>query len=294
LDMGRAAADPARDRLARSSTASAPTTIAQREAPTAVERTAVAAGARDTTLAARNDSASIAVRVRTVSGRPWASVSGCVHPLGATWYGLVSPTTFVTDGSGYAEVPVAPGRWIVRLSLDPEGYRKLDVAPGAAARLDYVVDPTLAVAGLVVDEARRPLRDVPISVTTLGTDSVRLDAARTDAEGRFRLAIVGNECVVVARAVGYATAFAHVQMPGARPDREARPTIVLQQANTLRGLVANQRGVPVGGCLVTAGSHAAQTDDELPPDAESAVSLADGTFLIERLAAGPHIVRARA
>lgn len=271
-------------------------TQAERDRPAAspLGEPVVNDGERIAAIAGLTDRTSIVLRLRTTGGRPWPNVTGCVHPFGASWHMLTSPATFLTDSAGCAEVPVVAGRWVVRVALDPEGYRKLNVEAGVPTQLDYVLDATLVVAGLVVDEAHRPLRDVEISVTTLGADSLRLEAARTDALGRFRLDVVGEECVVVARSVGYATASAHVQIPGNRTNREARPMILLQRASLLRGLVMSERGDRVAGCLVTASSLAAQTDDELPPGAESAVSLTDGSFVIERLAAAHQVVRAYA
>ncbi|MFN6193939.1 MAG: carboxypeptidase regulatory-like domain-containing protein [Planctomycetota bacterium] len=258
-------------------------TVAAQDAPTPADASAASEGR-----------SAIALRVRDAAGAPLAGVSGCVHPFAAKLAEIVEPKTFVTDPMGCAELPVSPGRWIMRIAADPNGYRKVIVAPHTVARVDYVVQTGLVVLGSVKDTSGAPIADAAIELTATGADSVRLPVCRTGGDGRFRLAIADKECIVVARADGDATASTEIYVEHLTPGQEVRTTLVLQAGTALAGIVRDQRGAPVADCLLTASSLAAHGRERLAPGAESARSAADGSFIIARLTAGPNVLLADA
>jgi hypothetical protein len=273
-----------------------PTPLVADAAPTFSDRTVAAQDApapADASATGERRNA-IALRVRDAAGAPLAGVSGCVHPFAAKLAELVEPKTFVTDPMGCAELPVSPGRWIVRIAADPNGYRKVVVEPQTVARIDYVVQTGLVVVGSVTDTSGAPIADAAVELSSTGADSVRLPACRTGDDGHFRLAIADKECVVVARADGYATASTEIYVEHPTPGQEVRTTLVLQAGAALAGFVRDQRGAPVADCLLTASSLAAHGRERLTPGAESARSAADGSFTIARLTAGPNVLLAEA
>lgn len=141
-------------------------------------------------------------RVLDLGGRPIADVSvGCAptgldRPPQAFPHETPGVRTGRTSGDGRFTIPgLAPGRWVVGLTaVQPSETRGPSVT---AACVLHTVDsahdpevelravPALAIAGVALGPDGRPAAGVGVEAMLAGAPSA---GARTDAEGRFRLA----------------------------------------------------------------------------------------------------------
>jgi protocatechuate 3,4-dioxygenase beta subunit len=176
-----------------------------------------------------------------------------------------------TDADGkFVIAKMAAGTVRVRLSADPKAPDRVADIPkavtlkaGATLELKLAVKPAVRVTGLVLDaETKKPVADAHVLA---GTDQ-EATSAMTDNAGRFTLFVApGKFTMVPMIPVGYLH-----PVPPDQWGEQARhtaavpkdietvgeamevPPLLLHPEATLRGVVTDDRGQPIGGASVSA------------------------------------------
>jgi hypothetical protein len=175
----------------------------------------------------------------------------------------------------------------------------VEAPSGSHTVLDPVVlEPAESVAGRVVDIGSDPLSDVEVRVVLLSSAGRRATAragvaARTDAEGRFRVGDLARDLRIELR----------VAKPGFVPRRvgpldlpiDDPIEIVLQPGGGIAGRVLDGRGRPVAGARLRvrpAATSAPPTrrSPELTGGTGETVTVDDGGYALEALGAGRFVV----
>lgn len=187
-------------------------------------------------------STSVEIEVRAPAGEPLAGVlvrgGSRARPLG------------VTGRDGRASLALADRGDVELRLVAADGRGERVVLPGSPGGDDdlrvVVLPPPRLLAGRVLDVAsRRPLAG---AVVWTGVDPGTW--ARTDAEGRYHLAVPEGRFWVQAEAAGYLPQAAGVE--AAHPRRGRLPTLALGTAAEVRGRVVDGQGAPLAGALVEA------------------------------------------
>ena len=131
-----------------------------------------------------------------------------------------------------------------------------DVEPGAAEPLELALRPTLALAGIVVDDTNEPVTEFEIRAAREGYtsrsgagDGVRKTISAED--GRFSVAgLSAGTWTVSIRASGYTSPEDQTRtltVPQSGPE----PRFTLERLGSVRGIVVGPSGAPIAGATVT-------------------------------------------
>lgn len=218
-------------------------------------------------------------RVIDLAGRPVGSVAIGLAPLEPTQHALTSASshgartvahatadgTFLVEGPARGRLFVLDSRWTTVLAGIP-----VDARSGQSCRV--VVAPSIALAGVALDEFGGPLADVEVSLEPPSDLRARIHevldfsasvsfGTRSDEYGRFRLATVPalEEGRLRGERAGYepveeaapAVSRSDLVLVFARPGGEAE----------LRGLVVDPARSPVAAALVSLGLETTRTDE---------------------------------
>jgi len=246
-------------------------------------------------------SASLEVRVRAganaaagVRVRLWPEATGAPAPY---------PEPRASAGDGQARFErLAPGRYAIELD---QGVRSaVQLAPGEHASVPLDLPPGPALEGLVVDgdgepvagaeiwlASTRPVEDVETSPVV---PFVEGPAARSDANGRFRMESVGAARRIGARAAGFAPSLPHHLAHRRASGETLHVTIPLERPGArLSGTVLDPRGAPLEGVLVLVDADL-EFSDELRLPSFAVRTDAAGAFAFEGLARAEAYVSVRA
>lgn len=177
-----------------------------------------------------------------------------------------------SSGKIQAELAAPDGRKLnISLAVDPDAANAADAD---AARLLTLPDLVEA-RGRVLDGARRE----PVADAIVWIHGEAQNAARTDARGRYILRVDPRDAEVWVRAIAEHHFDAYAQW---RTSATEGPTLVLDPATRIAGVVVDTRGEPVAGATITPkpGLSDPYADRRRLP---SATSAADGRFLLRRL-----------
>jgi 5-hydroxyisourate hydrolase-like protein (transthyretin family) len=165
--------------------------------------------------------------------------------------------------------------------------RSADDVPGESAQSS--IARTIAVNGVCLDEAQRPLADVQVVLFRMELEPVmrssRIEETRSDSKGRYRFANVlvhtssdeaRTKYVTVLTAHGHASALAYL----ASLERDQQQKVTLSAASPVKGRIVDSEGNPVVGATVWArGFHPEMLDGVM-----SAKTDIDGQFEIADVA----------
>ena len=165
-----------------------------------------------------------------------------------------------------------------------------DVEPGAAEPLELALRPTLALAGIVLDDMNQPVTEFEVRAAREGFssrsgagDGLRKTIAAED--GRFSVAgLSAGTWTVSIRASGYTSPDDQTQtltVPQVGPE----PRFVLERRGSVRGVVIGPGGVPIAGATVTQAQQGGGFGG-WGRRQEGVTSGEDGTFEIEELKPG--------
>jgi len=202
----------------------------------------------------------------------------------------------MTAGDGRCSFEdLTAGFWICR-SLGKEAVVRID--PGKKAALELAVEPgSRLVRGLVLTANGRPVAGADVWTCREHLLRVRKVVARTDASGRFELAVAPYTTIGTVHD-GYAPIGITVGRKATLPPLDL--LLQFDEAGAeLTGVVRDERGEPVAGAEVEVG-HA--SDTRVSPEVGSIAAVArpvrvrtdtDGTFRIASLVPGQTTVIAR-
>jgi protocatechuate 3,4-dioxygenase beta subunit len=198
--------------------------------------------------------------LETLTGRVVSAADG--RPVaGALVWGLDPGAARRTGADGAYRVPVIAGRDAF-FQAAAAGFLAADgevgVQPGLRRGPTLVLEPALALVGVVVDEQDRPVPGVQIQASAQPTNRMRSPAmlrsgglSRTAASGRFRLAglVAGMGHDLKLSKAGFAVLRSEVPPlePG-RPAAELR--LVLRKGRTAFGRVVDGAERPVAGARI--------------------------------------------
>ncbi len=231
--------------------------------------------------------------------RPAATIAGTVldrttrRPLSRT---LVWPTA----DPGLAVWSDVQGRFTLRvpfldapaLQAAAAGYQ-VATARSASEGLTVSLAPAAAVAGLVVDEAGRPVPGAEIEAVPIEAPLTAGEVSgwsRTDSLGRFRLDGLRPGERLTARVLASGFAVLESPMPPLAPEPATPVRLALQRGRTVLGKVVDAAGSPIQGAEVLAYplDPAAQPESLLRAKAREMRSATgrDGTFSLPAVGAG--------
>ncbi|MGN6110960.1 MAG: carboxypeptidase regulatory-like domain-containing protein [Kofleriaceae bacterium] len=262
--------------------------------------------------------ASIRGTVKTAAGAPVEGAMVLAHTGGKTARARSSSATDQsrTDGS-YELTGLAAGSYRIDVSTHEgvapsEGYA-IEVADGAAAIRDLVLEEVGAIQGTVVDSTGAPMSGVDLQVVAANGTFRPLGfmrGQRTDATGAFRVTGQRPGSYRVVASLGWGE---QLRKPGTNDDAkqgelvEVRAgqtatvkLVVEARSGTITGVVVDAGGKPVADAFVSAaresdragalGSSVSQTRwtwNERP-----VVTSTEGAFSIGKLSPGNYTVRA--
>ncbi len=219
----------------------------------------------------------------------FAQLTGTVRdasggPIARARLSLTGQVSTLADESGAFSLCLP---WGERIRVDADGYGSRDVPTyllSGTARLDIVLVPEAAVIGRVVDTEKHPIAGAQVTVTPEGVRGpfgLAANLARTDADGRFRVAGIGpGKFRIAAHAKGFATATPTVIF--AQPGTESRELeLVVTARRRVTGTVT-MAGKPASGVRIMVIEPQKLPMVSLEPG-PSAISQADGSFELESL-----------
>lgn len=218
------------------------------------------------------------------SGCP-ALLSGRVFDSGAGRIAnaVVRPSRAVgvrSDASGAYALCLNRGDAEVLVEASGYGAMRMHLTLDGPYQRDVVLTPEAGIEGVVVDGEARPVADALVTASQRmwqRTDAARPAISRTDALGRFTLAVAPGDYRVQAVAGG--TSASPLQMVSALVGEPShRLTLVVKQGVRVRGVVLSA-GTPVAGAKVTA--HTVASGRAL-----DAFTQRDGRFVLEGVPAG--------
>ena len=230
----------------------------------------------------------LVVSVIDGAGDPLPDVAVGAQPLSEA--GRRRRIEFVrTDSTGVAHLhDLHPGATSL-FSLHG-GQKWVDVLAGEQAEVELVLEDTVSVDGVVVDDRGTPVPDATLWILSWRSDWLgNLPIARSDARGRFTLRHVERD-----RALG-ATASMHGPSPllHLREVLEGQPSVLTLTAagGDVRGRVITGDGEPVAGARVAIGEPRdadRRTDGSLvfQWSSRSATTDGDGRFSLAGVAPG--------
>lgn len=154
---------------------------------------------------------------------------------------------------------------------------------GPLETVELRVRPGGVVLGRVVDAAGRGLAGVSVNAVQSSVDPL---STVTDAAGGFELRGLAPSAELLLTSGEFAMHVAALADTGS-PDAPVRLDVVLGPGATVRGSVRSRAGRPAPGVLV---SVAFAEKPQIPYPFPSAVSDADGHFLLERVPVGPLVL----
>lgn len=199
-----------------------------------------------------------------------------------------------SDASGHFELAdVVPGE--VRISAESEGLQPAEVTvtlgPGEAlGGLRLVLESGGVLEGRVVDDAGQGLSPVFVAMVRTETNEMEFAAARlqgvTTADGSFRIAgIKSGKYWVMAHSSESGMAREEVTITAGAQ----RVELVLPRGATVRGVVVDESGRPVGAAWVVA----RRLSPEGRGGSESSPTEPDGSFTVRNLKPGRHQISAQ-
>jgi peroxiredoxin/uncharacterized GH25 family protein/5-hydroxyisourate hydrolase-like protein (transthyretin family) len=184
------------------------------------------------------------------------------------WSSRSLPSDFKSLSLEISHPRFMPGEFEQAEKDDPEG-RTFSRESLRAGKAVLVLEPGIAVAGVINDSAGKPIADAEVALTDLGQPPKK-QTTRTDTKGAFGfVSTQGGEFHLIVQAKGYA--------PGHKPvevERDLKPIpFALAKATPLKGRIVDNTGQPVEGATV-----AVQSWNELQLLNWSATTDAEGRF----------------
>ena len=203
-----------------------------------------------------------------------------------------------TDASGTARFDgLAPGRTLVRADRTTV-YKVVEIRGGEDRVVELVVPIGLNITGIVVDESDVPVAGAEVHFAPLafvGRDMIQI--ATSGLDGRFKLRACCTECLIGARAEGYAPsrlAFRH----GGKGTTEEVRLVLPAGGGSVEGSVLGPGNKPVADAVIRIGKgklsaiFAGPAGAPAPP--AQTTSDASGGFRSIGVAPGEHPVAVRA
>ncbi len=261
--------------------------------------------------------AAIRGRVLTKSGEPIARAEVVGRSAGGRGRGEYRMDTSRADGRFEIE-GLRPGQYRLNAETDqavmPLDPPVVDIAAGAVVDKDIVLEDSGSVKGLVVDERGSPIANVTVDAWPLIREtSWRDNSSVTDAAGAFELKGLRPGDYRVAARRGWGDM---LRKPGTTDDtmdfdkvsvKLGAPAsvklVVSSETGVIRGAVVTADGNPVGDAFLSsaresdaagaAGGTVRETRGWGWGDTDKPVLTGtDGSFTIDRLAAGKYTIRA--
>jgi RNA polymerase sigma-70 factor (ECF subfamily) len=201
-----------------------------------------------------------------------------------------------TDDAGTARYEaVPPGRFYVSNEMSPG--KRVDVVAGQPSETVLELDVGIAVTGIVVDDAHRPVAGAAVEVTMMArSDSFPEAMAVTGTDGRFAVRACPNTCLVGARASGFTAS--PVKFLHGKKGNTAEVELVLgKDGGAIEGTVVDANGKPVTDATVIAGAgklSGIPGQDHIPPFPALTRSDAEGHFRAIGVPLGEQPVKVRA
>jgi carboxypeptidase family protein len=229
-------------------------------------------------------------RVRDRAGAPVAGASVSIYPM-RRMLREIHQAVSEADGN-FVLAGVEPGSY--RMNAGAAGYAGMERSvDGGADKVDLVLSPAGGIAGVVVDDAGRPIETFRVSARPARTEAmppgptVTLPRTRmvTSPDGRFLLEDVGEgNYVVDAAAAGRSRSSVSDVKVTAGITTEVG-AIRLSPGGTIRGTVSDAAGAPVAGATINV--RGAGRDYMGPGIEPQGVSDPAGAFEVTGLAPGP-------
>ncbi|HEY5936451.1 MAG TPA: sigma-70 family RNA polymerase sigma factor, partial [Kofleriaceae bacterium] len=184
------------------------------------------------------------------------------------------------DAQGAYSLCLPYGGGDVTFAADGYGKLQLTIDVQGASRQDVVLVPETVIAGQVIDEASRPVPDAHVAVfpQEWARDRAAKGTTVSGPDGRFRIAglVPGRY-----RALAFADGSVSVPVEALAEVGAANTELMLRVASQgrLRGTVVSG-GKPVAGAQVVAMASASSVRSA------TAISQADGTFVLEHVPVG--------
>ena len=182
----------------------------------------------------------------------------------------------------YALEGLAAGEYWLTASLSgarASGFRTVAVAAGGTSALDVELEGLLSatVRGRVVDAGGAPVAGARVAQAGGGA------SAETDAQGEFALEGLAYDERTPARVEASAPGHARAEAIVRAETVAQRFELALPRARSVAGRVVGADGRPVPGARIVASAPA--TSPQTPSDTRTAVSGADGAFVVDGLRA---------
>lgn len=206
-----------------------------------------------------------------------------------------------TDAAGCARFAgLPPGKYYAQAPCHGDAApTACDVPAGAEASVTLSLPPGIALRGVVVDDAGRPVAGAAIALARWN-DAVATVLTHSDADGRFAARDVGTPCGVGAFAAGLQPSPLQLLSAAAGAAVELRCELA-HGGGALHGRVFDSDGRAVAGAVLRAGAPAGRALQLLPggvrglsPPPRQVRTDADGRFALGGLAAGVQPVQVRA
>ncbi|NTX10382.1 carboxypeptidase regulatory-like domain-containing protein [Myxococcus sp. CA056] len=197
---------------------------------------------------------------------------------------LLTRATTAQDGTFVLEG--LPEGSVALWAVGPQGSAlELDVETHAQD-VELLLQPSAVFSSRVVDEAVRPVVDA--SVTLFHAEHSRYFETRTDAEGRFRIGpLPESDYALVVSSPGFLTA----HQTNLVPEELSAEDLVLHRPRRILGQVLlDERPVPGVQVRAHDSDYEPESDSE---DPLTSITDADGRFILEDMAPGSYVLRAR-
>lgn len=202
-----------------------------------------------------------------------------------------------TDADGTARFEaVAPGRLVAAFELSWEARKGIDLRAGRTVEVELELAGGLEVRGVVVDAKKNPVAGALVELAMMArADAFPEVVAVTGADGRFVARGCPELCLLGARAAGHRAS--NLRFLHGKAGNHAEVELVLGgDGGTVRGLVVDPTGKPVGGAVVIVGAEEVAGiggRDNLPPFGGLTRTDERGEFSVVGLAAGKQPIRVR-
>lgn len=238
--------------------------------------------------------------VHTVDGRPAAAVVS----VSSIAPGVPSLSAHCAeDGTFAMEVPI--GTWVVRAEMPGQVSNPVYIAADESqpSHVDLVLQAAGAVAGTVTDPDGRAVAGASVTATLITAEQAMSEGeggktlagtfgmGTTDAQGRYRIAVLPGTQTMKAEMAGFGPAFGQATVAVGTESQ-----VDLQLAHSLRiaGRVTDKSGAPVEGVAISAGWYGQGEGTFGGSYQRAAASAADGRYALEDLREGMHTLSATA